>query len=401
VSRQDYSDPPRRWPIVLPTAILVALAVAWSAFWYLASSKAQETMTGWRAREANAGRIYGCADTSFGGYPFRIEVACEGPSMDDRAGRLSIRARHLAAVAQVWDPTLVIGEIAGPMTLAPLGGSPTVAIDWMLAQASLRGTPGAPERLSIAVDQPSLSSVPASEAGPLVKAEHAEFHARFAAQSTPGHPALDVALSFAGFTAPAFVASLGPPLGGIASATTDVSIVGVLHDAPDLSPKPLDQRLREFQAANGQLEITNGRFQQGDVIVVSNGVLALTPRGTLTGELQLTVVNFAKLIPLLGIDRMVAQLVPQDTVNRLAPGLDRIVPGLGNLLRGGNSGRPGGAGHDNITSANASAAAVGAAALGGRQTEFEGQRAVTLVLRVDDGTVVLGPLKLGQIPPLY
>ena len=72
--------------------------------------------------EAEAGRIYGCAATNFGGYPFRIEVACAEPSVDDRATALSIRARNLAAVAQVWDPTLVIGEIEGPMTVSPLGG---------------------------------------------------------------------------------------------------------------------------------------------------------------------------------------------------------------------------------------------------------------------------------------
>src|SRR5712691_10205643 len=126
----------------------------------------------WRTREAAAGRIYGCATTNFGGYPFRIEVTCTEPSVDDRATALSIRARNLTAVAQVWDPTLVIGEIAGPMTVAPLGGSPTGTIDWTLAQASLRGTPGAPERLSIVVDRPALSSVPASGAGLLAKAEH-------------------------------------------------------------------------------------------------------------------------------------------------------------------------------------------------------------------------------------
>ena len=90
-----------------------------------------------------AGRIYGCANTSFGGYPFRIEVTCTEPAVDDRGTGQSIRARNIAAVAQVWDPTLVIGEIAGPMTVAPLGGSPTAIIDWTLAQGSLRGMPGA------------------------------------------------------------------------------------------------------------------------------------------------------------------------------------------------------------------------------------------------------------------
>jgi len=113
--------------------------------------------------------------------------------------------------------------------------------------------------------------------------------------------------------------------------------------------------------------------------------------------LRLTIVNFTKLVPLLGIDRAVAQVVPQDTLNRFAPTLERLMPGLGNVLRSRNPASNGPANGAN----GETNAAVGAAALGGQQTELEGQRAVSLTLRFDDGVVFLGPLKLGQMPPLY
>jgi hypothetical protein len=97
---------------------------------------------------------------------------------------------------------------------------------------------------------------------------------------------------------------------------------------------------------------------------------------------------------MLGIDRAVAQFVTPDTVNRFAPALDKLMPGLGNVLRGNTGGNaPGG-------NANANTALAGAA-LGGKQAELDGQPAVTLVLRFDDGVAFLGPLKLGQVPPLY
>src|SRR5262245_42408772 len=204
----------------MPTAILVLLGLVWSAFWYCSTPAAEATMTAWRVREDEAGRVNGCATTNFGGYPFRIEVDCAEPSVDDRATALSMRAHNLAAVAQVWDPTLVIGEIVGPLTVAPLGGSPTAMINWTLAQASLRGTPGAPERLSIVIDKPNLASAPSS-GGPLAAAEHLEFHGRFAAESTPGHPVLDLALDLRSATAPALVATLGT-FGPLASASTDL-----------------------------------------------------------------------------------------------------------------------------------------------------------------------------------
>src|SRR5258706_9500387 len=144
--------------------------MVWSAFWYWSTTAAEATMTAWRAREAEAGRVYGCATTHFGGYPFRIEVDCAEPSVDDRPTALSMRAHNLAAVAQVWDPTLVIGEIVGPLTVAPLGGSPTAAVYLTPAPASLRGAPGAPGRLSILVDKPDPATPPAG--GPGAAPEH-------------------------------------------------------------------------------------------------------------------------------------------------------------------------------------------------------------------------------------
>jgi hypothetical protein len=395
VKTQDGSSKSRSWLIVVPTAILVLLGLIWSGFWYWSSTAAEATIMAWRAREADAGRVYGCATTNFGGYPFRIEVECAEPAVDDRATALSIRAHNLAAVAQVWDPTLVIGEIVGPLTVAPLGGSPTAAVDWTLAQASLRGTPGAPERLSIVVDKPKLAAT--SLGGPLAAAEHLEFHGRFAPESTPGHPALDLALDLRNATAPALVSALGT-FAPLVSASTDLSIVAVLRGASDLAPKPLRQELREIQAAGGRLDITNARLQQGDLIATATGALGLTARGTLSGDVRLTVVNFTKIIPWLGVERAFAQAVRPDTLNRFAPALDRLMPGLGNILRS----------RDNAVG-NASAdgakpdvnAALGAAVLGGQETELEGQRAVTLTLRFDDGAAFLGPLKVGQVPPLY
>jgi hypothetical protein len=279
-------------------------------------------------------------------------------------------------VAQVWDPTLLIGEVSGPMTVAPLGGEPTMTMKWTLAQASLRGLPVSSQRVSFVFDKPGFAT---SDGAALGSADHMEFHVRRAADATPENPALDFALDFTRFTSPS--------MGSYIAAPTDAHIVGVLRGLGDFSPKPIAARLRELQAANGRLELTNARFQQGDLITTAVGAVTLTPRGTLNGEIHLTVINFGKLLQVLGLDRMIAQLMPQ--VDKLAPSLDRLMPGLGNVLRG------------NTGSAGSGAATIGAAAVGGQQTELEGQRAMTLLLRLSDGVAYLGPVKIGQIPPLY
>ena len=65
----------------------------------------------------------------------------------------------------------------------------------------------------------------------------------------------------------------------------------------------------------------------------------------LEGELQMMVAGLDKIVPALGIDKILEQGVPQETLDRLAPGLkteqvdrlmgtlDRMLPGLGNVVR--------------------------------------------------------------------
>src|SRR6202030_4850706 len=85
VSTQNDSPRSRPWLIALPTAVLVLLGVIWAGFWYWSTTTAEATMTSWRFREAEAGRIYGCASTNFGGYPLRSEIRCAAASVDARA----------------------------------------------------------------------------------------------------------------------------------------------------------------------------------------------------------------------------------------------------------------------------------------------------------------------------
>ena len=78
--------------------------------------------------------------------------------VEDRGTATTLRAGDLKAVAQVWDPTLLIGEVSGPMTVAPLGGEPTMTMKWTLAQASLRGLPVSSQRVSFVFDKPGFAT---------------------------------------------------------------------------------------------------------------------------------------------------------------------------------------------------------------------------------------------------
>jgi hypothetical protein len=132
------------------------------------------------------------------------------------------------------------------------------------------------------------------------------------------------------------------------------------------------------------------------MIAVAAGTLGLSANGRLDGELQMTVTGLERVIPALGIEKMLEEGVPQATLDRVAPGvktqdlnnlfgaLDRAVPGLGKVIK---------------QNANAGVAA-GINSIGTEST-LEGRKARSFPLKFADGAVLLGPFKVGQIPPLY
>jgi len=132
------------------------------------------------------------------------------------------------------------------------------------------------------------------------------------------------------------------------------------------------------------------------MIAVAAGTLGLSANGRLDGELQMTVTGLERVIPALGIEKMLEEGVPQATLDRVAPGvksqdlnnlfgaLDRAVPGLGKVIK---------------QNANAGVAA-GINSIGAEST-LEGKKARSFPLKFVDGAVLLGPVKVGQIPPLY
>ena len=372
----DFPGPsrrPRRWLIVLPLAAVVVLALAWTGFWYFAAGAAQTMFTDWRAREAAAERVYRCASEAFGGFPFRFELRCTDPTADLRRTDppLALRAKDLVIAAQAYQPTRLIGELTGPLTIAEPGQVPAFAADWKLAQASASGTPSSPERVSLVFEQPKLDRLASGNAERLAAAEHLEVHVRQAPRLPQDDPVIDLALTFS--------KAVAPPVPQLAGAPLDGQVSAVLRGMRDFSAKPWRQRLRELQAANGRLEITSARLQQGDILAVGAGVLSLSPQGRLDGEIRLTVAGLDQLVVALGLDRAAGRL-SQTAVDRLAPGLnlDRLLGARGNA-----------------------AIAVAGMSMLGQPTELEGRRAVTLPLRFADGAIYLGPLLVRQMAPLY
>jgi hypothetical protein len=396
----DTSLAPRRRPLwrlfFMPVLLLIA-AAAWSAFWFYSASQVDITADAWRAQEAKSGRVYGCARRSVAGYPFRLEVRCDGASVSliaQTAGQaptappITAKLGEILVVAQIYDPKLLIAEFTAPATISDRGGQPSMLANWRTARSSVVGLPAVPQRVALVFDDPSIDRVEGSAQTPLARARHIELHGRLADGSPSDRQVIETALQIEAGSVQGVHPLLAQPF--------DADVRARLSGLKDFSPKPWPQRFRELQAAGGHVDIVQSRIQRGDAVAIAAGALSLNAEGRLEGELQMTVAGLEQVVAALGIEKMLEDGVPQGTLDRVAPGvktqdlnnlfgaLDRAIPGLGKAVK---------------QNANVGVAA-GLNALG-KEAVLEGKKARSFPLRFVDGAVWLGPLKVAEIPPLF
>jgi len=375
-SRRTRSARRRNRRYIGTLVLFVALLGGWSWLWHYAAGKAEVAIDGWRAREAKAGRVYSCGSQSIGGYPFRIEVNCDNAAALLRSNQppVEIKTSGMLIAAQIYQPNLLITEFHGPLTIADPGKSPTIFANWKLAQSSVRGTPAAPERVSLVFDGPEVDRINGGARENLLHARRIEIHGRIAEGSVANHPVIEIVTRLTRAAAPTLHPAAAHPL--------DADITALLRGLNDFSPKPWPVRFREMQAAGGRIDIAQARVQQGETIAVGSGSLSLNANGRLDGQLRVTV---AGLEPFLASLNMQQAVQASPDVDKVAGALDRLLPGLGGVAR------------QQATSSNLS---LGINLLG-EQTTLEGKRAVTLPLRFDDGSIFLGPIKFGNMPALF
>ena len=115
--------------------------------------------------EAKSGRVYDCAKRSVAGFPFRLEVRCDGASVSlvsQTAGQAATQAPitaklgEILVVAQVYDPKLLIAEFTAPATISDRGEPPSMIVNWSKARSSVVGLP------AFRSAPPSCSTIPRS-----------------------------------------------------------------------------------------------------------------------------------------------------------------------------------------------------------------------------------------------
>ena len=362
--RRDSSSPPAsrfsRMRLFLPSILLGFVFLGVAGFWGFASWRTGRELDAWLDREAALGRTWTCPDRSIAGFPFRLEVSCGTPSFTGTAEGRSISGSlgRVLAVAQIYNPSHVIIEAKGPLAVRAKNGE-SLDLDFTLARASIMGKPGAGlDRFSMELSEPRLKLVTANMPSLAVSATMADFHIR----RTPDRPTADGAFDVASLVQQASLPLLDQWLGG--AEPTDASVVATVTRAEPLSGRGLPVELERWRTEGGRLQLSQFNVTRGTKRLDAAGTLNIDELHRLQGRLDLTVAGLDDVLKSLGLS-------PR---NAAIGGL------IASVLGGGRKAQ--------------------AAAPQQPQQDPAG-KGVMLPLRLDNGKVLLGPIPVATLFPLY
>ena len=324
--------------VIILGSVLVAVAVVWSVFWFIAAAYAERAFLKAVDDGVRQGVALDCVNRRVEGYPFRIELHCgDGTSVTMPEGTVTLSS--LMAVALIYNPRHVIAEFGSPAVITE-ANIPETRVEWSLARASVVLDGAMVDRFALSIREPQVASFGMTP----VAAQLAELPLRTNADSAD---AVDAALRLDGVDA----VPGQPPV--------DVQAIAVLHQAHAL-----------FAAAQGgpamllaamgdgvPVELSRLSLAAGDAAVSAAGDIRVRPDGALDGAVNVAVTTGEGRLPYLD-----GVLSPKE-----ADTLRNILQAVLNF---------------------------------GQQTEIDGKPARAFPLAIAAGRVSAGLFPIGRIPPI-
>ncbi len=331
--------------LLLLAAVLLLAAGGWAVFWFGAADRAEAALELHLARAAEQGMVIDCAERRFGGFPFRLEFDCDKPSFDlDGSGKTYAKGERLRVVSMVWAPFRLVALLDGPAIARTPDTVEPVRAEWSSARASAELSTDALDRLSVEFIDLRLGpgSTAAARIIPNVAMKRFEAHGRPVPEDLSGGD-----LDFAGRAVDLDIIAADGRTVPLLSLDLDTTIRKAL---PILfAPAETAEKLKSWQAAGGRVEIRRFRGAIGDTALADgSGTLATDAAGRLEGRIKARMA---------GIERL------------LAPAGGAIAQ-LGPMILG-------------------------------PETELEGRSARSVIVDFKEGRVRIGPLGIGNLPPLY
>ncbi len=291
----EISAGPRRLWLYLPFILLLLVAVGWSVLWFYGRSRINAEIDNLFAREATVGREWSCPDRAITGYPFRIEGRCSNPSYRQKgeAGEIiNGQVKGLTIIgttAGALNMAHVISELEGPLVIrSPL--DPEMTLNWKSARASTRGGVNRLERLSLEVENLSVTTT----AGGRWSAGKLEAHLRESADPTLAG-AYDLAVRLDNALIPE-----------TDLLTNSRDAVNLELDARILGLRQVDRRnwqttIENWRMAGGTVRVEQLKLSKGMPRLEAKGDLKLDDQRRIEGRMDASFVNAGAVLQQFGI----------------------------------------------------------------------------------------------------
>jgi hypothetical protein len=302
-------------------------------------------MAAWRGDMAAQGGELDCGREETGGYPFRLEFDCIDALVTITVPGASYRlsAARLALVAQAYDSGHIIAELEAPVRLERTGDNAAglAEIEAGRMRSSFELADGRLARAAVVLPAWRAMSDGDAAATAAFVSGGGELHLRKRAEDD----AVDIALSAESTAFPGPVA--GDPI-----ELRRVDLVATVNRPQPISLETASSWLARWHGAGGVADIRRLSFESEIVSGEGAGSVNLTAQGALEGALNLRLAR---------LDRLVAAL---ETGGVIRSGEARLLTGAVNIFAQSQGGR----------------------------------KSVTLPLRIRDGEVWLGPVKIAALP---
>lgn len=365
---------------IILAAALVALIGGYTFYWFALADATGQGIEDWRQAARADGIVLRYRGVSVGGYPFRLEVEMEAPSLSVTGpdGTTTLSAESVQAVAQPWQPGHVLARSNGPLRIdwslpSPAGVGDAAAAGPAVAhataheaEASLRIVdPG--EVARAALDLHGIAGE--SPAGPF-SAARAQLHLRrppTAPDAERGPAADDGPAAPDRGVPPVYQAALqldlvrlpegmAPPELGQEIETLDLAATlrgeGLTGRQP---PGGFPAALAAWRDAGGVVDVTELKLAWGPMTMASEGSITVDEEMRPLGAFTVRLGGYEKLLDAIAENRAI----------------DRTQMALAKMLLGGMA-----------------------------QSDAQGRRTVQVPVNAQEGRLYLGPIGVLDLPPV-
>lgn len=297
------------WATLIGAFLVVLLAFLYSVFWYETAARTRAAIEAWIAEQRAAGHVVTIDDMAVGGFPFSISVTASRAAFSRTDGRTyAWRGAAVRASARPWSPRRLHLSAAGnTLTYA----APATAREVALEAAALNATvqlarDGRVRRLDGRFEHPVLSVPDVPED---IRARWVEIEA-----AQPGDTGASVEIDVLDVTS-----ALDPlqRLGGVIDRIrASLELKGMPAPAATV-----DQALETWRTTGGAVELKEARLEMGTLAADASGTFALDeelrPIGAMTASF-LGLIEFIDRLAQAGLVEARDATIAKLTVNLLA-----------------------------------------------------------------------------------